>query len=86
MCAGRPLPLPCVLAHTCHLTPPCLQVSQHARCRVRVTISSVPGSVPAQGHKVSLFGLLVSHFPVRVAGAEGVEMFTEEHADINGRQ
>lgn len=45
---------------------PLAQVSQHERCRVRITVSAAPGEVPQQGHKVSLSGLLVTHFPVRL--------------------
>lgn len=44
---------------------PAPQVSQHARCRIRVQVSSRPGEAPQEGHKVSLMGLLVSHFPLR---------------------
>lgn len=44
---------------------PAPQVSQHARCRIRVQVSSSPGEAPQEGHKVSLMGLLVSHFPLR---------------------
>lgn len=29
-----------------------LQVTQHAKCRVRVTVRKEPGEVPQQGHKV----------------------------------
>lgn len=43
------LPLPCPAAHPC--LPP-LQVTQHAQCRVRVTVRKEPGAVPQQGHKV----------------------------------
>ena len=43
-----------------------MQVSQHERCRVRITVSEEAGAVPQQGHKVSLSGLLVTHFPVRL--------------------
>ena len=31
---------------------PVLQVTQHAQCRVRVTVRKEPGEVPQQGHKV----------------------------------
>ena len=47
---------------------PSLQVSQHERCRVRVTVTKQPGSVPQEGHKVALLGLIVSFFPVNIDG------------------
>ena len=58
--ACPPLPLP----HATHPDP--MQVSQHGRCRVRITVQEEAGEVPQQGHKVSLSGLLVTHFPVRL--------------------
>ncbi|KAL4429381.1 hypothetical protein ABPG77_005155 [Micractinium sp. CCAP 211/92] len=42
------------------------QVSQHARCRVRVTVRKEPGAVPQEGHKVTLTAIMVSHFPIRL--------------------
>ncbi|KAI7841869.1 hypothetical protein COHA_004398 [Chlorella ohadii] len=42
------------------------KVSQHADCRVRVRVMSQAGSVPQEGHKVSLMGLMVSHIPIRM--------------------
>lgn len=42
------------------------QVSQHQRCRVRVTVRKQPGAVPQEGHKVTLTAIMVSHFPIRL--------------------
>lgn len=41
--------------------PCCLQASQHARCRVRVTVRAEPGVVAQEGHKVMLAAVMVSH-------------------------
>jgi hypothetical protein len=46
------------------------QVSRHKRCRVRVTVAERPGSVPQQGHKVVLMGVMVSQFSVRLTTYE----------------
>jgi hypothetical protein len=43
-----------------------LQVTQHAKCRVRVTVRKEPGEVPQQGHKVTLMAIMVSHYPLRM--------------------
>lgn len=61
---------------------PALQVSQHPRCRVRVTVRSRPGAVPQQGHKVALLGLLVSHFPLRMSMSQqgSVELMSQRTA------
>ncbi|PSC75050.1 hypothetical protein C2E20_1732 [Micractinium conductrix] len=37
------------------------QVSQHARCRLRVTVRQQPGMVPEEGHKVMLAAVAVTH-------------------------
>lgn len=42
------------------------KVTQHAQCRVRVTVSKKPGAVPQQGHKVTLMAIMVSHYPLRM--------------------
>jgi palmitoyltransferase len=42
------------------------KVSQHAKCRVRVRVTSQAGAVPQQGRKVTLMGLMVSHIPIRM--------------------
>lgn len=41
-------------------------MTRHPRCRVRVTISERPGAVPQEGHKVSLSGVMLSHWAVRL--------------------
>lgn len=52
-----------------------LRPSQHARCRVRVTVLKDAGSVRQQGHKVSLSGVMVSHFSIRLQSkTESVEV------------
>ena len=55
---------------------PGLQVTQHARCRVRVTVLETSGRFKQQkaGHKVTLMAVMVSHFPIRLKTyAEQVE-------------
>ncbi|KAL4421052.1 hypothetical protein ABPG77_007527 [Micractinium sp. CCAP 211/92] len=42
------------------------KVTQHAQCRVRVTVSKKPGTVPQEGHKVTLMAIMVSHYPLRM--------------------
>lgn len=37
------------------------QVSQHARCRIRVTVRREPGAVPQEGHKVTLAAVMAVH-------------------------
>lgn len=49
----------------CRPLPP--QVSQHERCRVRVTVASKPGRVAQKGHKVTMMAIMVSHFPIRLS-------------------
>ena len=64
-------PVPALCCCCCRM---CAQVSQHARCRVRVEVSPLPGEVPSGAHKVSLMGIMVSHFPIRLTtGREGLE-------------
>ena len=45
-----------------------LQVSRHARCRIRVTVSPQPGEFPQKGHKVALFAVMVTHVEMGRAG------------------
>ena len=47
-----------------------VQVSEHTRCRVRITVSAGAGKVPQKGHKVSLTGVMVSHLPIHVRRGE----------------
>ncbi|KAL4448549.1 hypothetical protein ABPG75_005768 [Micractinium tetrahymenae] len=62
-------------------------VTQHEDCRVRVAVRQEPGATPQEGHKVSLMGLIVSHFPVRLAPKEeGVETFLEEQAVVGSKE
>ncbi|PSC71318.1 hypothetical protein C2E20_5316 [Micractinium conductrix] len=42
------------------------QVTQHKKCRVRITVRPEPGEVPQKGHKVTLTAIMVSHFPIRL--------------------
>lgn len=39
----------------------CLQVTQHRRCRVRVTVRAEPGRAAQAGHKVTLAAVAVVH-------------------------
>ncbi|KAL4423775.1 hypothetical protein ABPG75_001076 [Micractinium tetrahymenae] len=57
-------------------------VSQHPRCRVRISVRSVPGEVPQKGHKVALFGLLVSHYPLKMSMSQqgSVELMAQRTA------
>ncbi len=55
---GSPQPHP--------LRPASLQVSQHKRCRLRITVSSRAGSVPQKGHKVQLTAVMVSHVQLQL--------------------
>ncbi|EFN55332.1 hypothetical protein CHLNCDRAFT_134328 [Chlorella variabilis] len=41
-------------------------VTQHAQCRVRVTVRKQGGAVKQAGHKVTLMALMVSHYPLRL--------------------
>ena len=60
-------PCPCNRPPTHH---PPVQVSEHARCRVRITVSADAGQVRQKGHKVSLTGVMVSHLPIHVRRGE----------------
>ncbi|EFN58648.1 hypothetical protein CHLNCDRAFT_140901 [Chlorella variabilis] len=63
-------------------------VTQHERCRIRVQISPQPGGVPSGGHKVTLTGVMVSHFPVRLEaaqmGADIVQIVSEAKSEGGG--
>lgn len=83
--AWQPADAPCRAASISHLPLVLPQVTQHERCRVRVTVRQEAGASPQAGHKVALMGLIVSHFPVRLTPKEeGVEAFLEDQA-VAGR-
>lgn len=56
--AGRLL---CTLSAA--LGPTFAQVTQHRRCRFRVTVLEEPGATPQEGHKVMLAAVMVEHSP-----------------------
>ncbi|KAL4422911.1 hypothetical protein ABPG75_009108 [Micractinium tetrahymenae] len=45
------------------------KVTQHRRCRFRVTVSKEPGATPQQGHKVMLAAIMVAHTPQEQPGS-----------------
>ena len=60
---SRACKLVCVCVCVRHPVPctPCVQVSAHERCRVRVAISAEAGAAGGEGHKVMLAAVMVTH-------------------------